>query len=199
MCENTGQAEMLAFCELPREAVDVPRRNSQTIHSGIDLQMETGYLGGATRGAGCASSRAFEQSELIAAREGWRQAMLDDALFLARPKTSHHQDRLFDAGIANLDAFFGAGDPEPIRSSLFQGFGARRSSVPVSGAFYNGKNLSRLATILVCWIDVLADRAQVIGQRSQVYFGPDLPARKLYLSFMIPRHFGPYFPERKNR
>src|SRR5258708_12812128 len=105
---------MLAFCGVAGEAVDVPWRNSQAIHSGIDLEMETDSLGGATRGAGCASSRAFEQNELIAAGEGWRQTVLDDALFLARPKTSHHQDRGFDPGVANLDTFFHAGDPAPI-------------------------------------------------------------------------------------
>src|SRR5580700_3747562 len=61
-------------------------------------------------------------------------------LFFALPETGEHQNRLANSGIAQISAFVGTSDAEPIGSRLSQYFGDGNSAQAVGVGLDDGKN-----------------------------------------------------------
>src|SRR5579859_1017378 len=97
----------------------------------------------------------------------------------------------FYAGLADGDAFFGAGDAEPIVAKFFKGLGDLRSAVAVTIAFDDAQHFSRRGAIFAGRIDVRANRVQIELQRAERNFGPDRPALKINFLFVFGLHANP--------
>src|ERR1700722_4634518 len=105
--------------------------------------------------------------------------IVQNPLFLARPESGEDQDRLANAGGAQLGAFRGAGDAEPVGAGLGQRARNRNDAVAVGVALDYCKDFPpRGARAL--GIHVVADGAEIVRQRSQTYLSPDGAAIKFY-------------------
>src|SRR5579859_2452671 len=124
----------------------------------------------------------------------WREVVLQEIGFFAGPETSQHQNGFAHAGFADVDAFVGAGDAEPVGAGLLEDFGDLRAAVAVAVALDDGENLARRLALFAGRIDEVADGAQVVGERGFGNFGPHRPAFDVQLLRWVRRHGG---PERK--
>jgi hypothetical protein len=70
--------------------------------------------------AGCASGAVQPLKEVQSKYDG-RQAVLNDRVFLAFPKTAEQQNRCSDSGIPELDSLFGHRNAKPADAGSFEG------------------------------------------------------------------------------
>ena len=77
--------------------------------------------------------------------------------FFAGDETGEDQDGLADAGFAQADALFGAGDAEPVGAGFFEGFGDLGAAVAVGVSFDDAENFSRRGALFRFRIHVGAD------------------------------------------
>src|SRR5260370_17277242 len=122
---------MFAFCELPRKTFDIAGGNAETIHARVYFQVKRNRL--ARRALCCGAVQRFE---LLAAMDYGSEIVLQEIGFLPGPETCQHQDRLAHPGLADVDAFVGAGDAEPIRAGFLQNFVASPAPLAVAPPFY---------------------------------------------------------------
>src|SRR5579863_1423994 len=94
--------------------------------------------------------------------------ILDQTLFLARPKTSQHQDALTDSRFSEFDPFVRASYPEPFRPSLLQRLRNGHSAKAIGVRFDDSQDHA-LPT------DVLADHPEVVQDRLKRNLRPDWP------------------------
>jgi len=112
--------------------------------------------------------------------------VLQQALFLAGPESRQHQNGLADSTFSQLGAFRRTGYAEPIGPRNGQRAGDRYGAVAIRIGLYDGKNLA------LAWgplrprfrgdwqgVYVPANRAHVMLELAQPYFGPHRAAIKL--------------------
>ena len=122
------------------------------------------------------------------------QIVLQEVGFFAGPKAGEHQDGFADAGFADVDAFVGAGDAEPIGAGLLEDLGDLPAAVTVAIALDDGEHLARCFALFVRRIDEVADGAEIVGERGRGDFRPHGAAFEFQLVFLSWRHGR---PERK--
>ena len=123
--------------------------------------------------------RLFQKPQLVGAHDRRRQVIVENSLFLAGPEAGEDQDRFANAALAQFGAFRGAGHAEPVGAGLGEGARDGNDSVAVGVALDDGENFPARAA-RARGIDVRADRAQIVRQRSQTYFRPDGASIKFY-------------------
>src|SRR5260221_7708015 len=167
MGKGAGEIYMLTFGKLPREAVGVLRHDAEAVHAGVNLELH-GDIFLAQFCGGC-----FESEKLFAAMNRRRQLVLEKIFFLAGPETAKNKNGSANPGLADLHAFTGGSYAEPVGTGLFKGLRDRRSTVSVSVPFNDAENLSRGFALFAGWIHIVADRAQISGERGERNFRPD--------------------------
>jgi len=90
-----------------------------------------------------ARCRGIKCGQLFAANDGWRNFVGEKLRFFAGPKTGERKDGFAYTGFADLFAFAGAGDAEPVGARSFESFGNLRSAVAVAVAFDDAENFAR--------------------------------------------------------
>ena len=165
--EDSGELQMLAFRQLPRKAFHIGGSDAQPVHSRIDFQMERHALL-----AAAARRRPIQQRQLLAAMDHRRKVVLYQPRFFSRHETRKHENRLSNAGFANGNALVSAGDAEPVRVGLLQRLCYLRAAVAVAIALHDAENLARRFALFLRWIDVLANRIQIVRQRAKRNFRP---------------------------
>src|SRR5580692_12030290 len=165
---------MLAFVQLACKTFHVARRDAQAIHARVHLQVEGNALAalpGAFLGKD-ASSGAIKWLELLATMDHGRQIVFEKARLFAGPETCQHKHGLPDAGFAHGDAFFRAGDTEPVRSGFFECLGHLRAAMAIAVAFDDAEDFAGRPALLFWRIHELANRAKIFGQGAEVNFRP---------------------------
>jgi len=161
---------------VPRETVHVGGRDAQAVHPGVDFQVEWngGPLGAAAGGG------LFQERELFAARDGRRQVVVEETLLFAGPEAGKNENRAADTGFADFRAFGGAGDAEPLRASLLQGFGDLRPAVAVAIAFDDREDFTRGFALLPGRIYIGADGMKIEFEGGKRNLRPDGPPDEVY-------------------
>src|ERR1700761_4216223 len=172
MREDASEFEMLALGELASEAIRICGLDAQAIHAGIDLQMNRGVFL-AEFGGGC-----FVGEKLLATMNSWSEIVLDEGFFFAVPETTEHEDGCAHADFADINAFAGRGDAEPVGAKSFESFCDLRATVTVAIAFHDRKDFARRAAFFRWRIDVIADGVEILPQRGETYFCPNRTADK---------------------
>src|SRR5216683_3172140 len=176
MSKRTSQPQVPAISQRARERRNLRRRNAQAVHSSVYLEMK---IEGALARLALQCGRFFQKPQLVGAHDRGREVVVENSLFLARPKSSENQDRFANAAFPQLGALRGAGHAEPIRAGLGEGARDGNDAVAVGVALDDGENFPARAAS-ARGIDVVADRAQIVRQRSQTYFRPDGASIKFY-------------------
>ena len=152
MRHHAAQAQMFALGELLRETFHIGRRNAQAIHSRVNFQVERNRL---PRAEAC---RSFvERLQLFAAVNHCGQVVVYQALLFAGNKTGENQHGLAHAGFAHGNAFFGAGDAEPVGAGFFKRLRYLRTPVAVAVALYDGQDFPWCFALFRWRINVVAD------------------------------------------
>src|SRR5271168_1728699 len=119
------------------------------------------------------SGGAIERRELFAAVDYGGEVVLDDARFFSGNEAGEDENRLAHADFADGDAFFGAGDAEPVGAGFLQRLGDLRAAVAVAIAFDDGENFSRRLALFVRRVDEVANGVEVVRESGEIDFGPD--------------------------
>src|ERR1700722_5582252 len=102
--------------------------------------------------------RAFEMVYVFHSRDGERQIILNEALFLARPKTREDQDAFSNARFAKLDSLVRAGNAAPFHPGLLQRFRNRHCAQAVGIRFYDREDLWLRADVRPNHLKIFQDR-----------------------------------------
>jgi len=111
-----------------RKALDVLQRDTDAIHPCVDFQVKRELF------AAVSSGGAFELLELVAAVNDRSEVVFEERGFFAGPEAGENQNRLANASLANLDAFGGGSDAEPVGASFFKDFCDLRAAMTVTVA-----------------------------------------------------------------
>ena len=176
MSKCARQAQVRAIRQRAREPRNFRRRNSQAVHSGVDLEMK---IERALARLALERGRLIQKPQLVRAHDGRREVVVQNSLLFAGPEAGEDQDRLANAALPQFGAFRGASHAEPVGAGLREGARNGNDSVTVGVALDDGENFPARAA-RASGIDVPSDRAQIVGQRSQAYFRPDGASIKFY-------------------
>ena len=100
---------------------------------GQEAQDRPGYDPPAAHGLRGSHAGAFEVAQIVHARDGGREIVLNELLLLPRPESGEDQNAFADASFAQFDAFVRAGDAIPVHAGLLERFrnGHRAESIRV--------------------------------------------------------------------
>ena len=157
--EYAIQLQMLAFCKLASEALNILRRNSQSVHACIHFQMNGHVLFAEFRSGG------FKRSELFATMNRGGQIVMKEIIFFAGPKSTQHQNRFVDPGLAKLHTLASRSHSKPIATKFFQRLSYLRTAVPVAVTFDDAQHLTWCLSFFRWGINVVTDSAKIVRER----------------------------------
>src|SRR6266478_3434956 len=117
-----------------------------------------------------------------------RQVVLHKPRFFSRHETRQYKNRIADAVLANRYSLVRACNAKPVRPGFLQRLSHFRAAVPVPIALDDGENLARRLALLVRWIDVPADRLEILCQRAKRDFRPYRASHFFAASFPCACH-----------